>query len=741
MQLCKHLEFLLSMKLLAVAFCFFLSGYGHLLAQSRPEGLLTDLLSNTDTTIAGMRPVIHSSKPSFSWIVPGTDQATSQTAYRIIVSNSASDALLGKGNVWDSKKTAGKKSVSVPFGGADLLPGKEYYWRVKCFTNTGGESDWSAVRSFQTADELHPYQSAHELLVKTKEHPLSINAAKEIPGYFIDFGKDAFGQLTLRLLSETGKDSVDVCLGEVAEGNHINQRPGGSRRFHKYKIMLSKGIHEYKISFVKDELNTRPAAIKMPEYIGEVMPFRYVELLNYKAEITVKDIFRETVHHPFSADNSYFRSSSEVLNKIWDLSKYSIKATSFTGIYVDGDRERIPYEADALINQLGHYGTDREYSMARRSVEYLLKYPTWPTEWILQALILSWNDYLYTGDQRSLSANYEILKNRTLLQLTEKNGLISTTTGLQNEPFARSINFKDKIKDIVDWPVSETDGFIFCNYNAVVNAFHYKALVLMEQIARALGQKKDAELFSGKHKAFKKLYNEAFLKKETGIYRDGDTTGHSALHTNMFALHFGLVPDQYKEPVMKFIASKGMACSVYGSQFLMEALYDGDDAKTALSLLTDTTGDRNWYNMIRVGSTITLEAWDNKYKPNQDWNHAWGAAPANIIPRRLMGVEPLTPGFETVMIKPQTGDLKFAEALVPTIRGGIQVKVENDREYYLSFTIPANMEAEVYLPVMRGKYSITHNGVLVPHKTASGGSYSYVGRYSSGKHEFVLKAD
>ena len=29
--------------------------------------------------------------------------------------------------------------------------------------------------------------------------------------------------------------------------------------------------------------------------------------------------------------------------------------------------------------------------------------------------------------------------------------------------------------------------------------------------------------------------------------------------------------------------------------------------------------------MIRVGSTITLEAWDNKFKPNQDWNHAWGA--------------------------------------------------------------------------------------------------------------------
>ena len=77
---------------------------------------------------------------------------------------------------------------------------------------------------------------------------------------------------------------------------------------------------------------------------------------------------------------------------------------SFAGIYVDGDRERIPYEADALINQLCHYGVDREYSMARRSHEYLLNRPTWPTEWILQSVLIAWYDYMYTGDSRSLKA-------------------------------------------------------------------------------------------------------------------------------------------------------------------------------------------------------------------------------------------------------------------------------------------------------------------------------------------------
>lgn len=112
----------------------------------------------------------------------------------------------------------------------------------------------------------------------------------------------------------------------------------------------------------------------------------------------------------------------------------------------------------------------------------------------------------------------------------------------------------------------------------------------------------------------------------------------------MFPLCFGLADVKRAQSVADFVKTRGMACSVYGSQFLMDGLYEAGEADYALQLLT-SDAERSWYNMIRVGSTISLEAWDDKYKPNQDWNHAWGAAPANIIPRRLMGVVPTEPGF------------------------------------------------------------------------------------------------
>lgn len=40
---------------------------------------------------------------------------------------------------------------------------------------------------------------------------------------------------------------------------------------------------------------------------------------------------------------------------IWEMCKHTMKATSFGRVFVDGDRERLPYEADAYINMLGWY--------------------------------------------------------------------------------------------------------------------------------------------------------------------------------------------------------------------------------------------------------------------------------------------------------------------------------------------------------------------------------------------------
>ena len=314
------------------------------------------------------------------------------------------------------------------------------------------------------------------------------------------------------------------------------------------------------------------------------------------------------------------------------------------------------------------------------------------------------------------------------MPLAAPNGLISTTATFQEDDFLRSIHItkifdgKRGLKDIVDWPQrgsyigpekeygGETDGFVFSDYNAVVNAFYYRTLVLMHKISAALGKTDEAANYLAKAKEHYRSFQQVFRDPVSGLIKDGDTTSHTSLHANMFALAFGLVPEQDLPAVVKFIKSRKMACSVYGSQFLLDALYEAGEQDYALSLLSSTT-ERSWYHMIRLGSTVSLEAWDKTYKPNFDWNHAWGAAPANIIVRKLMGVEPLTPGADTIRIKPQMGSLRFAELRTPTIKGEVSVAFERTTAADLyQIKIPGGTKAELSLPLRAGGKTVLLDG-------------------------------
>ena len=158
---------------------------------------------------------------------------------------------------------------------------------------------------------------------------------------------------------------------------------------------------------------------------------------------------------------------------------------------------------------------------------------------------------------------------------------------------------------------------------------------------------------------------------------------------------------------------------------------DTNEADYALELLTDQS-DRSWYNMIRIGSTITLEAWDMKYKPNADWNHAWGAVPANVIPRGLWGIQPKTPGYGIATIKPQLSKLKHSNIEVPTIKGTIKgsYKYQNRRLQVFNIEIPANMVAEFIMIPAPGK-ELMHNGKKVAVAFESV-------RLTPGKHKLEL---
>jgi hypothetical protein len=137
----------------------------------------------------------------------------------------------------------------------------------------------------------------------------------------------------------------------------------------------------------------------------------------------------------------------------------------------------------------------------------------------------------------------------------------------------------------------------------------------------------------------------------------------------------------------------------------MESLFNNGSDKKALDLIT-ADGNRSWKHMVNSGTTITWEAWDLKYKPNQDWNHAWGAAPANLLPRFVLGAQASSPGWTSAIIRPCPGDLKFARGKVPTPRGSVEIDWKNEATFVLSLDLPKGMSAKVDLPATDGSQGV-----------------------------------
>ncbi|MBK7106937.1 MAG: alpha-L-rhamnosidase [Ignavibacteriae bacterium] len=719
-------KFKLIIKIISILFSFVITLSFSDNRISPPTGLLCELLRFPESA------AITDSIPEFSWIVPY--EVAEQKSYQILVASSKFLLDKNKADFWNSGIVLSSNSININYDGHPLLENSTYWWKVKIFDSKNRESDFSEAQQFHTSvfkkqnDEWLGQSNFVKLPNNTwvsenrqtstihKISPKIFNKTSS-QKWFADFDKAAFASLELEITADNNNDSITIFLGERKnEDLTVNKNKGKSNiGYEKFSLKLNKGLHKYKIEIPTHHSNS-PNHQKLPPFSIEVMPFRFVEIIVENKNVDIKQITQLALFYPFNDSSSDFECSDTNLNKVWELCKYTLKATPFLGIYADGNRERMPYEADAYIQQLGHYSVDREFSVARYSADFLVYNPSWPTEWHMHSIMIAWNDFIYTGNKELLIKNYEYLKNKSLITLAREDKLISTITGKVNEEFLKSINFSGKgIEDIVDWPKGtpigirqannagptpegERDGFEFSNINTVVNSFHYNSLILLAKIAENLGKENDKIFFLQRAFEVRKSINEKLFDSLKGIYNDGETSKHKSLHANMFPLAFDLVPEKNIETVKQFIKSKGMACSVYGAQYFLESLFNVGESEFAISLM-NSNSKRSWMNMLNVGSTMTTEAWDEYYKPNLTWNHAWGSAPVNIIPRKLVGIEPIEPGFKKFRIVPQIGNLSFVKLKLPTIRGEIyfELFVKNN-EWNLTLTIPGNTKSELFIP-------------------------------------------
>ncbi|MFF4659130.1 family 78 glycoside hydrolase catalytic domain [Streptomyces sp. NPDC001381] len=483
--------------------------------------------------------------------------------------------------------------------------------------------------------------------------------------WLVDLGREIVGGLALEVTGAAG-DTVEVRLGEELNAD-------GTVR------------HQLRASNTYREVWTLRDGGQRFEHWG-YRGFRWAELrtsLDLSAALVTGRAWRLD----WNDTDASFRSSDPALNRVWELCRYSVEATR-GDLYTDTPtRERGPYEGDALINQLSEYGVQRSYALARWSNAYLVRQGTWPTEYRLICALSAWEDYLATGDDRRLAKDYDLLAAKNLTTHLDSRGLVRKAPGSTSQDLG----------DLVDWPAASRDGYVFTNVNTVVNAFQYAAFDALAECADALGRDDDAEALRARADTLATAMRATLLDSTAGRFLDGEGTTHGAQHATAFPVALGVadaLDDEVRTRLGDTLAAGGMRTSVYGAQFLLDALFRLGRADAALALLT-STATNSWLHMLdELKATIVTEAWDPALKSNMTLSHAWASAPANAVARHVLGVRVTSPGAAGFLIRPRTGALTDVAGTVPAVRGPVEVAVHRSAGAHTTrVTVPPNSRA------------------------------------------------
>src|SRR6187551_2319090 len=96
--------------------------------------LLTAIISSAQVAVKNLRcemlvnPLgIDATQPRFSWQLESNQRNVIQTSYEIIVSSSEQKLKQNDGDIWNSGKINGSKSVLINYAGKELISGKKYF--------------------------------------------------------------------------------------------------------------------------------------------------------------------------------------------------------------------------------------------------------------------------------------------------------------------------------------------------------------------------------------------------------------------------------------------------------------------------------------------------------------------------------------------------------------------------------------------------------------------------------------
>ncbi|WP_255474284.1 alpha-L-rhamnosidase-related protein [Pontibacter qinzhouensis] len=463
----------------------------------------------------------------------------------------------------------------------------------------------------------------------------------------VDFGKETFGYVKLHGLK--GKGKVSLYYGESVE-----------------EAMSTEHCETL------DHLDIDQPQAK--DYVLEQsQAFRYVNI-QFEPGMTIADVSMLYEYLPM-ADRGKFRSSDEELNKIWDISKYTMELTT-REFFIDGiKRDRWIWSGDANQSYLMNYYLGFDSPSVRRTMLALRgKEPTTTHINTIMDYTLYWfiaiNDYYqYTGDKHFIQQFYPRMQSLINFCLERRNqdGFMEGMAG-------------DWV--FIDW----ADGLSKQGEVSFEQLLLARSLETMAECATIVDDKEGAAKYAKlasdlKAKLFSVYWNE---QKQALVHSrvDGKQTENVTRYANMFAIFFDYFNESQKQGVKQNVLLNDKVQKIttpYMRFYELEALCAMGEQDYVMKEMKSYWGD-----MLKLGATSFWE----KYDPTESGVehlemygrpfgkslcHAWGASPIYLLGKYYLGVKPLSPGYSTYEVVPVLGGLQWMEGTVPTPNGDITI--------------------------------------------------------------------
>ena len=498
-------------------------------------------------------------------------------------------------------------------------------------------------------------------------------------GILYDFGREVFGYLKVVNLEGT----INIYYGESLEE------------------ALDKDFCE-----TLDILSSEDQELE-----SKAFRFVYIECLS---GAKYDDVFMDFEYAPFDKKHSgSFTCNDEGLNKIWEVSTYTMDLTT-REFFMDGiKRDRWTWSGDAIQSYLMNYYLRFDTECVKRTIRQLRgKDPVTAHINTIMDYTFYWfksitDYYEYTGDG-------DFVREMWPRMISLMDYVLARTN---SEGLAEGCPDDWIFVDWVDFPMHKRGSLAFEQVLFVC------ALTAMQKAATICDDIEKQKFYSDlSSKVSQKLW-ETFWSEENHAFlhsiEDGYLNSQITKFPNMFAILCLTMPEAKRQQIIQQVMLNPTIPPIttpYMRFYELETLCQAGLYTQVLNEIRDY-----WGGMLREGATSFWEKYNKEEAGIQHLAmygrpygkslcHAWGASPIYLLGKYFLGVQPTKPGYEEYIVRPQLGQLEWIKGDVPTPFGLIRIEmttknviISSDGGHGIlyvndkSYDIPANQEIIINL--------------------------------------------